>query len=88
MRAVQPVKGCYGPLYCPVERVVLGGDAGQNDDDVPVPPEQHEVRTRVGERDGLLPVSRGEGRVQHGVLEELQDGGFVLPSEGEIMRVC
>ena len=43
--------------------------------------------------DVLLPVSRGEGRVQHGVcgdgvLEELQDGGFVLPSDEEIMRVC
>ena len=46
---------CY-----PVERVVVGGDAGQNDDDVPVPPEQYEVRTRVqGEGcDGLLLVPR------------------------------
>ena len=38
--------------------------------------------------DGLLPVPRGEGRVQHevcgdGVLEELQDGGFVLPGDEE-----
>ena len=76
-----------------MERLGVGGDAGQNDGDVPVPPEQHELRARVGERDGLLSVSRGEGRVQHGVggdgvLEELQDGGFVLPSDEEIMRVC
>ena len=78
-----------------MERVVLGGDAGRDDGDVPVPPEQHELRTRVeGEGcDGLLLVPYGEGRVQHGVggdgvLEELQDGGFVLPSDEEIMRVC
>ena len=43
--------------------------------------------------DVLLLVPYGEGRVQHevcgdGVLEELQDGGFVLPSDEEIMRVC
>ena len=46
---------CY-----PVERLGVGGDAGQNDDDVPVPPEQYEVRTRVeGEGcDGLLAVPR------------------------------
>ena len=81
---------CY-----PVERLGVGGDAGRDDGDVPVSAEQYELRTRVqGEWcDGLLPVSRGEGRVQHGVggdgvLEELQDGGFVLPSDEEIMRVC
>ena len=46
---------CY-----PVERLGVGGDAGRNDDDVPVPPEQYEVRTRVeGEGcDGLLAVPR------------------------------
>ena len=56
-------EGCYGPLYYPVERVVLGGDAGQNDGDVPVSADQHEVRTRVqGEGcDVLLLVPRGEG---------------------------
>ena len=48
-----------------------------------MPPEQHELRTRVqgerrvGERDGLLPVSRGEGRVQHGV------GGAALGMRGD-----
>ena len=46
VRAVRSVKGCYEPLYYPVGRVVLGGDAGQNDGDVPVPPEQHELRAR------------------------------------------
>ena len=39
--------------------------------------EQYELRARVGERDGLLPVSRGEGRVQHGV------GGAALGTRGE-----
>ena len=71
-----------------MERLGVGGDAGQNDGDVPVSAEQYELRARVGERDVLLSVSRGEGRVQHGVggagvLEELQDGGFVLPGDEE-----
>ena len=60
-----------------MERVILGGDAGRDSGDVPVPPEQHELRARVGERDVLLSVSRGEGRVQHGV------GGAALGTRGE-----
>ena len=63
---------CY-----PVERVILGGDAGRDSGDVPVSAEQHELWTRVGERDVLLSVSRGEGRVQHGV------GGAALGTRGE-----
>ena len=45
---------------CPVERLGVGGDAGQNGGDVPVPPEQYEVGTHVqGEGcDGLLAVPR------------------------------
>ena len=39
-------EGCYEPLYCPVERVVLRGDAGRHDGDVPVSAEQHELRAR------------------------------------------
>lgn len=63
---------CY-----PVERVVLGGDAGRDDGDVPVSAEQHELRARVGERDVLLLVPYGEGRVQHGV------GGAALGTRGD-----
>ena len=62
-----------------MERVVLGGDAGQNDGDVPVSAEQHELGARVeGEGcDGLLLVPRGEGGVRHGV------GGAALGTRGE-----
>ena len=60
-----------------MERLGVGGDAGQNDGDVPVSAEQYELRARVGERDVLLSVSRGEGRVQHGV------GGAALGTRGE-----
>ena len=76
---------CY-----PVERVVLGGDTGQNDGDVPVPPEQHELRARVGERDGLLSVSRGEGRVQHGVGGEGYSGELTRQCSffGDWIKVC
>ena len=78
---------CY-----PVERVVLGGDTGQNDGDVPVSAEQYELRTRVqGEWcDGLLPVSRGEGRVQHGVGGEGYSGELTRQCSffGDWIKVC
>ena len=76
---------CY-----PVERLGVGGDTGQNDGDVPVPPEQHELRARVGERDGLLSVSRGEGRVQQGVGGEGYSGELTRQCSffGDWIKVC